>query len=133
MNTYIGNNDEHKEQVLSSSPAWDNENKSSSTLLNWMCYTAESSSLGPVLLLLISMFLSRYESMFFLGVFSFPAVVLGHLGIRAYKRGDASLKGKRAARVGLIFGYIGTVLALVLTFAMYGFAKCGFDSTCSVF
>lgn len=99
MSTSTENNDEHKERVLASSPAWEAEKP----------VPRSSKYLGVVSLILALVF------------FSPAAVFLGHESLKAYNRGETSLKAKKIGLTGLIIGYIGLGPWLYLLLAFFSF------------
>lgn len=50
-------------------------------------------------------------------VFSPTAILLGHLGLRAFSNGQATNRG--IALAGTILGYVGVALGILLLFSLY--------------
>jgi len=68
-----------------------------------------------------------------LGIGSFIAIVLGHKARADIKKNSETLKGKGIALAGLILGYLGIILILVLPFLVHPLcvsSKAKIDLTC---
>ncbi len=55
-----------------------------------------------------------------LGIFSaIPAVVFGHIALSRFKRHPSRYKGKRLAIAGVILGYLGIVLSIIVAVKIF--------------
>jgi len=61
-----------------------------------------------------------------LGIFSaIPAIIFGHLALSKFKRDPEKYKGRNLAVSGLILGYIGIVLSIVVAVSILMIIKKG--------
>lgn len=52
-------------------------------------------------------------------VMGIPAIILGHMELKAIKNGEAPKEGEGVAKVGYILGIVGTVLTCLLMLGMF--------------
>ena len=100
-------------------------------LLNRICFTAIVSLATAILNPVPIHFLILYTGLpwtntaehwtFFYGI---TAVVTGHIALRKIKRAPSPLRGRTAAIVGLVFGYI-LIIGCVLVLILMGHAMAG--------
>lgn len=81
----------------------------------------EAASTRAILTLILGI-LSLACMSFFTGI---PAIILGQLELAAIKRGDAPKAGEGMAKIGLIFGIIGTAFAVLTIFVILAFIWLG--------